>query len=85
LDVAPSDDHRRIEQRIRELRASLAKYESGAAHLDAAAMADLTKAVHDIGDHLLELSGRIDRIEDTREEWTTRGWSPPPGGEADSV
>jgi hypothetical protein len=85
LYVAPSDDHRRIEQRIKELRASLAKYETGAAQLDAQAVADLTKAVHDIGDHLMELSGRIDRIEDNREEWTTRGWNPPPGGESDSA
>ncbi len=85
LYVAPSDDHRRIEQRIKELRASLAKYETGTAQLDAEAMADLTKAVHDIGDHLMELSGRIDRIEDTQEEWTTRGWIPPPGGESDSA
>ena len=84
LHVAPSDDHRRLERRIKELRTSLAKYETGALQLDPEAMADLTKAVHDIGDHLMELSERIDRIEDNREEWTTRGWSPAPGGESDA-
>ena len=78
--VATSDDHQRLERRIRELRTSLAKYETGAQELDPEAMADLTKAVHVIGDHLMELSERIDRIEDNREEWTTRGWNPSPGG-----
>ena len=85
LHVAPSDDHRRLERRIKELRTSLAKYEAGALELDPEAMADLTKAVHEIGDHLMELSERIDRIDDNREEWTTRGWDPAPGGGSDAA
>ena len=83
--MAPSDDHRRLEGRIKELRASFAKYETGALQLDPEAMADLTKAVRDIGDHLMELSERIDRIEDNREEWTTRGWNAAPGGGSDAA
>ena len=85
LHVAPSDDHRRLERRIKELRTSLAKYETGALQFDPEAMADLTKAVRDIGDHLMKLSERIDRIEDNREEWTTRGWNPAPGGGSDAA
>ena len=85
LHVAPSDDHRRLERRIKELRTSLAKYETGALQFDPEAMADLTKAVRDIGDHLMKLSERIDRIEDNREEWMTGGWNPAPGGGSDAA
>jgi hypothetical protein len=81
-DVAARDEDRRsIEHQIEELKESLAQYEKKAADIDSETVADLARAVHDIGDHLLDVSRRVKRMEDSQEEWTVRGWDPPPGSD----
>jgi hypothetical protein len=47
-------------------------------------VADLAKAIHELGDHLVTLHQRIERIENSNPEWTTRGWTPPPGSDRPS-
>lgn len=46
---------------------------------------DLTKAFHSVGDRLVALHRRLARleqtVEETEDEWTTRGWQPPPGSD----
>jgi uncharacterized coiled-coil protein SlyX len=70
-----------LEDRIRELKASLDKYITGEAELSSAVATDLTKAVHELADHLVELHRRVEKMEETVPEWTTRGWTPPPGSD----
>jgi chaperonin cofactor prefoldin len=79
--VPPNNDHSRIEQRIEELKASLAKLREDAAQVNPEWVAGLSKAIDDIGDQLVDLSRRIKRLEDSDEEWTTRGWIPPSGAD----
>lgn len=78
-----TETHRQeIENRIRELKETLEKYTTGKEHPMPAAVADLTKAIHEIGDHLIDLHRRIEKIEETHPDWTTRGWTPPPGSDS---
>lgn len=42
---------------------------------------DLTTAIHRIGDHLEAINRRLERLEETRKEWTTHGWEPPRGAD----
>jgi hypothetical protein len=79
--ASQDEDQRSLEQQIEELKESLAKYEEKAAEIDSETLADLARAVHDIGDHLLDVSRRVRRVEDSQEEWTVRGWVPPPGSD----
>jgi len=74
-------DHRSVEHDIHDLKASLAEYAGGEAHPSPKVVADLSKAIQDIGDHLVALHQRIERIVETNPEWTTRGWEPPPGAD----
>ena len=70
----------KLEERIRELTASLDKYVTETADVTPAAAADLTKAVHELAEHILDLHRRMEKIEATLPDWTTKGWTPPPGG-----
>jgi hypothetical protein len=45
---------------------------------------DLAKAIHTIGDHLVALHRRLERLEATQSEWTTHGWEAPPGADHSS-
>ncbi len=68
-----------IENQLESLKASIEKYATGNAEPTPAVVADLTKAVRDLSDHVESLLHRVQRIEDSHEEWTTHGWEPPPG------
>jgi len=59
----------------------LDKYTRRGEHAGAQATSDLTKAIHDLADHVVALNSRIEKIEDSQEEWTTKGWEPPPGSD----
>jgi hypothetical protein len=74
-------DHPNAEERITELKASLDKYLSGAEKPTAEALAEVTKAVHDLADHVVELQRRFERVEGSLPEWTNEGWQPAPGGD----
>ena len=78
-DIAEPPERRTVEQEIRDLTSSLDKYVSGDAHLSSEVVTDLGKAIHDIGDHLVDFHRRIEKLEEDKPEWTTRGWGPPPG------
>jgi len=79
--MAQAGDRKAVEQKLQELKASIGKYLAGEAHPTSEVAADLTKAIHDLSDHLVDLSHRIEKLEDTHEEWTTRGWEAPPGSD----
>jgi len=74
------DRHHRAD-RISELKASLDKYLTGAEKPTAEALAEVTKAVHELADHIVDIHKRFERVEDSLPEWTTRGWMPPPGSD----
>jgi len=71
-----------LEHQIHELKAWIDKHARTAAAPTAEVVADLTQAIHEIGDHLVNLHRRIERIEDSNPQWTTRGWIPPPGSDS---
>ena len=75
-------DEGNIEEAVAKLKATTARYAGGGAQSSPEALSDLTKAIHDIGDHLVDLHRRIRRIEESQDEWTTRGWLPPPGSDS---
>jgi chromosome segregation ATPase len=77
--MAQANGPKGVEDKIKQLKMSLEKYRTGETHLSAEIAADLTKAIHDLSDQLIDLHRRIATIEDSRDEWTTRGWEPPPG------
>lgn len=77
--MAESPESRNVEQEIHDLMKSLEKYASGDAHLGSEVVTDLGKAMHDIGNHLVDFHRRIEKLEENDPEWTTRGWGPPPG------
>ncbi|GEM_PF-2280001 len=83
--MTQTGDRRNLEERIRELKASLDKHVTSEAELTTAVAADLTKAVHELADHLVYLHRRFEKMEGTLPEWTTRGWTPPPGSDAPQV
>jgi hypothetical protein len=77
--MAKPGDMRRIEREIGRLKTSTEKYLRQDTRVTPEAVSDLTKAVYELCDHLLVLGRRLENIEDTNEEWTTRGWIPPTG------
>jgi ubiquinone biosynthesis protein UbiJ len=77
--MAQASGRRGVEHEIEQLKASIARYRTEETHLSSEVVADLTKAIHDLSDQLVNLHRRMETIEDTRDEWTTRGWEPPPG------
>jgi hypothetical protein len=70
-----------IEDDIRGLRQSLDKYAAEGVHTIPELVPDLSNAIHKIGGHLVALHRRLERLEETEPEWTTRGWKPPPGAD----
>jgi hypothetical protein len=66
---------------LEKLKASIEKYASGKAEPTPTALADLTRAVHDLSDHVATLAHHIQAIEDSHPEWTTQGWDAPPGSD----
>jgi hypothetical protein len=76
-------DHPNAEDRINELKASIGKYLIGEEAPTVEALAELTKAVHQLAEHVVDLHKRFERIENSVPEWTTRGWDPPSGGDAE--
>lgn len=79
--MAQADDRRSVEQEIEALKLSIEKHLAGQSHLSSEVAADLTKAIQDLSDHLMSLHRRIEKIEEAQDEWTTRGWMPPPGSD----
>ena len=75
-------EHPNAEVRISELKASIDKYLTGAEGTTAEALAEVTKAVHELADHVVDLHKRFARVEESLPEWTTHGWMPPPGRDA---
>ena len=70
-----------IEGELEKLKESIEKYTTGKSELTPTALADVTKAVHDLSDHVATLARHIQAIEDTHPEWTTHGWESPPGSD----
>ena len=77
--MAEDPGKRTAEQELRDLASTLDKYASGEVQLTEDVVTDLSKALHGIGDHLVDLHRRVDKLEESTPEWTTRGWIPPPG------
>jgi hypothetical protein len=77
--MAGPDDEHAFEVEIRDLKASVEKYLTGTTRVSDDAARDLARAIHDIGDHLVDLHRRMDTDRDSHDEWTTHGWEPPPG------
>ena len=82
--MGPTGDEPGLERDIAKLKASIGKYLSGTSGVSSEVAADLTKTIHELGDHVVDLHRRIEKIEDDHEEWTTRGWLPPPGSDSPS-
>ncbi len=59
---------------------SLDKYVSGNAELGSEVVTDLGRAIHGIGDHVVDLHQRIAKLEEDKPEWTTRGMGSPTWG-----
>jgi hypothetical protein len=76
-----TDDNPNAEDRIGKLKASLGKYLTGAEEPTAKAIAEVTRAVHELADHVADLHKRFERVEESLPEWTTHGWMPPPGSD----
>jgi hypothetical protein len=68
-----------FEDEIAAVKASVEKYLSGTERLTSDAAADLAKAIHHLSDHVASLHQRIEDSEQRHAEWTTHGWTPPPG------
>ncbi len=79
--VVPTDGESGFERDIGKLKASIDRYLSGTSGVSSEAAADLTKTIHELGDHLVDLHRRLEKVENDHEEWTTRGWLPPPGSD----
>lgn len=75
-------DRPNVGDRISELKAALGKYLTGAEAPTAEALAEVTRAVHELADHVGDLHERFERFENSLPEWTTHGWTPPPGSDA---
>ena len=75
-------DHPNPEDRISELKASVGKYLSGAEEPTGEPLADLTRALHELADHVVDLDQRFERVEASLPGWTTQGWMSSPGSNA---
>ncbi len=75
-------DRPNSEDRIRELKASIGKYLSGAEEPTGEALAEVTKALHELADHVVDLDKRFESVVASLPEWTTQGWMPSLGGDA---
>jgi predicted nucleic acid-binding Zn-ribbon protein len=83
--VQDSRGSRPAEDEIEDLTQSLNK--PGADEMGARTdlARDVTNTIHRIDDHIVALPRRIERleegVEESEEEWTTRGWEPPTGAD----
>jgi len=68
-----------IEQDLRRLKETLQTYTKGHTNPTPEVLADLAKGVHELGDHVVALHHRLEKLEADMPQWTTRGWEPPPG------
>jgi hypothetical protein len=75
-------DHSNPEDRINELKASIGKYLSGTEEPTGEALAEMTRALHELADHVVELDKRFERVEASLPEWKTEGWMPSPESNA---
>lgn len=66
-----------VEEAVRRLKTSVARYAVKGSEPTHEAVADLAKAINEVGDHLVALHHRIDKLEEDLPEWTTRGWQSP--------
>jgi hypothetical protein len=76
----PREQHS-VEHDINDLRQSLGKQTGQGMRPSAEFVTEVTRAIQTIGEHLVALHRRLERLEDTQPEWTTRGWEPPPGAD----
>jgi len=63
-----------IEQKLRNLKRTISKYKRGRPTPTPEVVVDVTKAIHELSDHLITLNRRIEKLERNQKEWTTRGW-----------
>lgn len=77
--MAEESERRTVEQELRDLAGTLGKYASGGVQLGDDVVTDFGKALDVIGNHLVDLHRRVEKLEENNPEWTTRGWDPPPG------
>ncbi|HMK98691.1 MAG TPA: hypothetical protein VK428_00730 [Acidimicrobiales bacterium] len=81
-DAAMSEP--RVEQELRHLKEKLATYTKGQTNPTPEVLADLARGVHELGDHMIALHRRLEKLEANTPQWTTRGWEPPPGADQGS-
>lgn len=68
-----------IEQELKKIKGTLSKYKTGHPTLTPEVIIDLTKAIHDLSDHVIALDRRLKKLEEDQPQWTTRGWIGPEG------
>jgi hypothetical protein len=77
--MAEEPRKRNVEQELRDLANTLDKYASAEVQISGEVVTELDKALRGIGDHLVDLHRRVEKLEEQTPEWTTKGWGPPPG------
>ena len=77
--MSRTGDQPKAEDRISELKASIGKYLNGAEEPTAEALADVTRAVNELADHVVDLHKRFEKVEASAPQWTIEGWQPPSG------
>lgn len=70
-----------IEQRLQGLKETLSRYKKGHPIPTPEVVTDLARAIHELGDHLSELNRRLEKLEQDKEQWTTKGWIDPGSSE----
>jgi hypothetical protein len=73
-----------IEQELRALKEKLETYAKGHTKPTPEVLADLTKGIHELGDHMIAFHLRLKKLEENTPEWSTSGWRPPPGADQGS-
>lgn len=68
-----------IEQELTRIKGTLNQYKTGHPTPTQEVVVDLTKAIHDMSDHVIALDRRLKKLEEDQPEWTTRGWIGPEG------
>jgi len=69
------------EQKLQNLKETLRKYRTGRTTPTAEVVTDLADAIHELGDHLSTLNRRLENMEETQKQWSTRGWIGPEGAD----
>jgi hypothetical protein len=77
--MAEEPRKRNVEQELRDLANTLDKYASAEVQISGEVVTELDKALRGIGDHLVDLHRRVEKLEEQTPEWTTKGWGLPPG------